>query len=144
MYGIGAELVRRWVEEIMAGDLSAVEQVVANDFVEHAVATFGSTAPGLVDGPAHTRRVVAGLRGQFPDLRMAVESITEQGESVVVRVTATGTNTGAGALPTTGRPFRAAQGHWFRVENGRLAEHWAVRDDLATVIQLGLVHPPTP
>ena len=46
MYGIGAELVRRWVEEIMAGDLSAVEQVVANDFVEHAVATFGSTAPG--------------------------------------------------------------------------------------------------
>jgi hypothetical protein len=28
--------------------------------------------------------------------------------------------------------------HWFRAANGKVAEHWAVRDDLGMLRQLGL------
>lgn len=127
------------------GRLDDVAGVVAADFVEHATATFGSTSPGRVDGPAHTRQVVAMLHGQFPDMRMTIEALAEDGDTVAVLVTASGTNSGSsGMLPATGRPFRAGQSHWFRVVDGLLAEHWATRDDLTTVIQLGLVTPPIP
>ena len=142
MGGVGSVLARRWVEEIMAGRLADVEEVVARDFVEHAMAAFGTSVPGRVDGISHTKQVVRLLRGQFPDLHMAIESIIEQGDIVAVRVTASGTNSGAGMFPTTGRTFVATQAHWFRIDNDRLCEHWAVRDDLTTVIQLGLISPP--
>jgi predicted SnoaL-like aldol condensation-catalyzing enzyme len=32
--------------------------------------------------------------------------------------------------------------HMFRLENGRIAEHWAVRDDLAMMQQLGVLPVP--
>jgi predicted SnoaL-like aldol condensation-catalyzing enzyme len=35
----------------------------------------------------------------------------------------------------------AQQSHWFRVVDGKLAEHWAVRDDLGMLRQLGVVPP---
>ena len=36
----------------------------------------------------------------------------------------------------------ARQSHWFRVEGGKLAEHWATREDLVAMLQLGVVQPP--
>ena len=46
-------------------------------------------------------------------------------------------------VPPTGKRFVARQSHWFRVEGGRLAEHWAIRDDLVAMLQLGVVQPPS-
>jgi len=43
----------------------------------------------------------------------------------------------AGGVSSMGREFVAAQSHWSRVEGGKLAEHWAVRDDLTAMLQLG-------
>ena len=45
-------------------------------------------------------------------------------------------------VPATGKRFSARQSHWFRVEDGKLAEHWATREDLAAMLQLGVVQPP--
>lgn len=46
-------------------------------------------------------------------------------------------------FPPTGKPFAITQSHWFRMEDGKIAEHWANRDDLGMAKQLGWV-PPTP
>jgi len=46
-------------------------------------------------------------------------------------------------FPATGRTFATTQSHWFRIHDGRIAEHWANRDDLGTARQLGWI-PPTP
>jgi predicted ester cyclase len=45
-------------------------------------------------------------------------------------------------VPPTGKGFSSRQTHWFRVADGKLAEHWATRDDLRTMIQLGVIQPP--
>jgi len=46
-------------------------------------------------------------------------------------------------FPPTGRPFAARQVHWFRIEDGAIAEHDAVRDDLGMAQQAGWI-PPRP
>ena len=65
---------------------------------------------------------------------------------MAVRVLSEGTNLGPlnGVVPPTGKRFAARQGHWFRVEDGRLAEWWATREDLPAMLQLGVVQPPGP
>jgi predicted ester cyclase len=138
-------LARRYFEEFFNGrDLRHAGEVCATDYTEHAVAPFGESEPGRVDGPQHLKDTVHWLTEQFPDIRMNVEAVVAEGEVVVARVRSVGTNHGPlnGVAPPTGRCFSARQTHWFRVSDGRLAEHWATRDDLLTMLQLGVVKPP--
>ena len=46
-------------------------------------------------------------------------------------------------FPPTGRTLQVTQSHWFRMRDGRIAEHWANRDDQSMARQLGWI-PPTP
>ena len=139
------DLVRRWVEQVFNdADGNAVDDVVSPEFVEHALAPFGSIAPGKVKGPEHARATVEMLRRQFPDIRMHIDALVGDGDLVAALVTATGTHLGPlnPAIPATGLRFTAAQSHWFRVEGGRLVEHWATRDDLTSMRQLGVIPSP--
>jgi predicted ester cyclase len=143
----GTDLVRRLFDEVFNGrDRAAIDQLVAVDYAEHALAPFESDEPGAVDGPAHMRGVVDWLVDQYPDLHMEVIATVAEGDVVAVRVISEGTNTGPlnGFMPPTGRRFRAEQSHWYRVDAGKLVEHWAVRDDLRAMQQLGLVPGPEP
>ena len=45
-------------------------------------------------------------------------------------------------IAPTGKRVVAQQSHWFRVVDGKLAEHWAVRDDLSMLQQLGIMPDP--
>src|ERR1043165_7778099 len=45
--------------------------------------------------------------------------------------------------PPTGKRFSARQSHWYRVRDGKLPEHWATRDDLTAMMQLGVLAPAT-
>jgi predicted ester cyclase len=137
-------LVRDWVAVFNTGDAGRADRIVSQRFVEHATAPFSQNTPGRVDGPVHLKEASSWLRAQFPDLRMEIEAIVAERDTVAVLVTSTGTNRGPlnGVIPATERTFSARQSHWFRVEDGRLAEHWATRDDLSTMLQLGIVGRP--
>jgi nogalonic acid methyl ester cyclase / aklanonic acid methyl ester cyclase len=59
---------------------------------------------------------------------------------VTVRGTCSGTHEGElWGIPPTGERFPAQQVHWFRVPDDKVAEHRAVRDDLGTMRQLGVM-----
>lgn len=47
------------------------------------------------------------------------------------------------AFPPTGKEFVVTQTYWLRLEDSKVIEHWANRDDLAMAKQAGWV-PPTP
>jgi predicted ester cyclase len=139
------ELVRRHFEELWnRRDLAVADELMAADYLEHAVAPFGQAEPGQVNGPAAMRQTAEWLLAQFPDLEMRIEAMVAEGDTVAVRVVSEGTNLGPlnGVVPPTGTRFVARQSHWFRVENGTLAEHWATREDLVAMLQLGVVQPP--
>ena len=57
-----------------------------------------------------------------------------------MRITQSGTHTGTVRdIPPTGKRFSVDYVHWFRLADGKVAEMWAVRDDLSRLEQLGLI-----
>jgi predicted ester cyclase len=117
---------------------------MAEEYLEHAPAPFSESAPGRVNGPQAMRKTAEWLLAQFPDLHMKIEAMITEGDTVAVRVLSEGTNLGPlnGVVPPTGKRFSARQSHWYRVRDGKLAEHWATREDLAAMLQLGVIQPP--
>jgi steroid delta-isomerase-like uncharacterized protein len=133
-----AEVVlEHWRRMYVEGDLDAVDELVAEDYVNHEAAE--DRAPGR----RGARETVAWLREAFADLTMDVDDVIEQGDKVVVRATMRGRHVGAAGplarFPVTGREFAVQHIHIFRVADGRIAEHWACRDDLGHLAQLGLL-----
>ena len=142
---VGKDLVRRHFDEMWNGrDLDVASELMAEEFIEHAAAPFASESPGPVNGPEAMRGTCAWLLDQFPDLTMTVVTLIAEGDLVAALVCARGTNTGKlnGFLPPSGRGFEYLQTHWSRVADGRLCEHWATRDDLSVMLQLGVVTKP--
>jgi predicted ester cyclase len=139
------ETIRRWVEDMWnKGDRQLCTELMATDFVEHAHAPFSDHEPGRVDGPETMRTSMDWLLGQFPDLTMRIQALIVEGDIAALRVSSEGTNLGRlnGRLPPSGKRFHADQSHWFRLEHGKIAEHWATRDDLVSMLQLGVVSKP--
>jgi predicted ester cyclase len=74
-----------------------------------------------------------------------------EGEWVVVRCTYSGTHRGTSRFPVdggmlvrvqpTGRTFEVQHIHMYRVLDGKIAEHFANRDDVGMMRQLGLLSP---
>ena len=117
---------------------------MAEEYLEHAPAPFSESAPGRVNGPQAMRKTAEWLLALFPDLHMKIEAMITEGDTVAVMVLSEGTNLGPlnGVVPPTGKRFSARQSHWYRVRDGKLAEHWATREDLAAMLQLGVIQPP--
>ena len=105
-------------------------------------------------GPAAFFATAEWLRSTFTDLTFEIHDVVRDGDLVVVHNTMRGRQTGPAvffdeqgdvreAMPATGRTFASTQTHWFRMQDGKVGEHWANRDDLRTALELGWV-PPTP
>jgi predicted ester cyclase len=105
-------------------------------------------------GPEAMYATALWLRGAFSDLTWEVHDSVHEDGVVAVHATMSGRQTGtfvayapdasvAMAFPARGRSFAITQSHWFRMRGGRVAEHWANRDDLGMGQQLGW-NPPTP
>jgi predicted ester cyclase len=138
-------LAQRFFDEILTRQNYAIcREVMAEHYVEHALAPFGQSEPGSVSGPEHAQSAAEWLHAQFPDIRMRVEVTIAEGDLVACRVFTEGTNLGPlnGTIPPTGRRFAGWQHHWFRVADNKLAEHWAVREDLPMMMQLGVILAP--
>jgi predicted ester cyclase len=132
-------IVRRLIEEgFNNGDLAVVDALTSPRLVEHQ--NFG---PGHAPGAEGVRAVVESLRRAFPDFRLTIESLVADGETVWLRMVATGTNEGSfmGHAPT-GRPICIDVFDAIRVEGGCMVEHWGVPDRLGALLQLGLMGPP--
>lgn len=105
-------------------------------------------------GRAGMKAVFETLYAVFPDFHYHIEESTAEGDSVVCKVTMTGTHRGqptirdafSGMLndvPPTGKAVKVLQFHSFRIRDGLIAAHAAVRDDMGMVQQLGLVEKPS-
>ena len=136
-------IVRRFMDLVWnGGELSAIDDLVDDDFTN-----FGVRRPG---GHAAMRHIVTVWRTAFPDLHYEIQEEIVHDDKVVHRVILRGTHLGEfqpgvgparimGAMAPTGRSFEADQIHIYRVQDGKIVEHAASRNDLLLLNQLGLV-----
>ena len=105
-------------------------------------------------GPAALFATALWLRAAFSELGWEIHDAVHEGDLVVLHATMSGRQTGPfvaygpdgsvkAVFPPRGRRFAVTQTHWFRIRDGKVAEHWANRDDLAMGEQLGWT-PPSP
>ena len=84
-----------------------------------------------------------GLWKAFPDLRITIEDIIGENDTVAWRLSVTGTHEAEfrGVAPTGKRVAFTAQ-YIFRFRNGKIVERWTNLDRLGVLIQLGAVPAP--
>jgi predicted ester cyclase len=76
-------------------------------------------------------------------IRYEVHDVIADGDMVAIRATAHGVNAvSPRGIEPTGRSFAMKTGHFFRSRDGRLCEHWGVRDELDVLYQVGALTPP--
>jgi predicted ester cyclase len=127
------DIARRIVEGISRGDLNVIDDLFADDYVDH------STPPGVPPGKEGLRQSLTALRAAFPDFSYTIEDEVAEGDRVVHRVTGRGTMQGElQGMPPTGKQAAWQEIHIGRFEGGKLVEHWAVVDQLGMMQQLSL------
>lgn len=125
-------ITRRVLDAFESGDTATLEDLVAEEFVQHG--------PNVPPTRADLFRFHAAFHTAFPDGKFIVEDMIGEGEKVLIRWTMRGTQTGPwfGVAPT-GRTVNFVGMDLWRYSEGRLAESWFVGDNLTLMKQLGIL-----
>ena len=132
-------VVEELFERQQADDLGVLDDLVADDMVNHAAGPQGRV--GL-------RQILDTIHDDLGDLRMEQHHLLVDGDLVVQHLTVHGTHRAssmplfAGTEPT-GTEVAWTFIHIWRVDDGQIVEHWACRDDLGLLDQIG-AWPPAP
>jgi steroid delta-isomerase-like uncharacterized protein len=131
-------LLRRFFEELFnQGTLAVADEIVGVNYVNH------NSAPGETPGREGLKAFVTLLRTGFPDIRFTVEDQIAEGDKVVTRFSATGTQRGEFAgIPATGKSITITAMNLHRVADGQIQEAWLNWDALGMMQQLGVIPAP--
>jgi predicted ester cyclase len=132
-----AKARRTWEDIFPAGDVDALGEILATDVIDH------QARPDERQGLEGAIETMQWLRRVFSDQRWEIHRVIGEGDTVVVQATHHARHTGElmGILPT-GRKVAYDYVHIVRFREGKVAEHWGVRDDLTLMRQLGVLPEP--
>jgi steroid delta-isomerase-like uncharacterized protein len=129
-------IVRRLLEEFWnKGNLSLADELFTPNYEHH-----DSSTPDFGRGPESEKKRATLYRTAFPDVRLTIEDIIAEGETVMTRWSCRGTHKGdlSGIAPT-GKQFTISGMTIARLANGKMAEGWVNWDALGLMQQLGVV-----
>jgi steroid delta-isomerase-like uncharacterized protein len=128
--------VRRLFEEVWnKGNLQVTEDLFTPNYVHH-----DSSTPDVGRGPEGEKKRVTLYRTAFPDLRLTVEDIIAEGETVTARWSGRGTHKGdLNGIAPTGKQFHITGVSIARFTNGKMSEGFVNWDALSLMQQLGVV-----
>lgn len=126
-----ADRARRLIEVgIGQGDLSVLDELMAEDIVEHQ--------RGNRSGRDGAREVAATLHRWMSDFSLTIEDQAVSGDTVWTRNRARGINTGAVmGNPPSGAPVEVDVIDILRFEDGLAVEHWGIADQVGLMLQVG-------
>lgn len=133
------ETMRRMTEKMNRGEWRAASDYFAENTQNH----------GEKVGREGVRAVLEDIFTTFPDWRMEILESVASGDLVSVRYQVSGTHRGVGKIPVnggllvgvpaTGKRFEVKHIHLFKFADGKIIDHYATRDDLGMMQQLGLL-----
>jgi len=130
-------IVRRVIDEAWnKGNLSILDEVMVVDHVDH-----DDLAPATEEGGGreHAKQTIAEYRAAFPDLLFTAEDMIAEGDRVVTRWRARGTQTGPlVGIPPTGKLATVTGIFIDRLAQGQIVETWGNWDALGLMQQLGV------
>ena len=131
---------RRSIEEIRnQGNMAVVNEIFASNYVYH------EPAMGDLLGPEGLKQAVLAYRTAYPDLYFTVEDMLTEGDIVVTRWTAAGTQHGElMGIPPTGLKTTTVGINFARYQDGKAVEKWSNWDVIGLTQQLGEVTPARP
>ena len=129
-------LVRRFYAALDEGNLAGAYELLAPAYRVHIPGNVEQALEGY-------KQSAAQLYAAFPDLRHTIEDTIAEGDKVVTRLTAHGSNTGQFyGMPATGRAVRVSETAIFRIAEGKIVEQWPQSDALGIMQQLGMITTP--
>jgi steroid delta-isomerase-like uncharacterized protein len=125
---------RKYIDAVYnAHNPDAVEQFFTSDVVVHSV------APDVEGGKGteYLKELARTLITAFPDVKLTVDEVVQDGDRLAARVTVEGTHQGefAGIKPT-GRTIKVANFAIYRIKDGKIAEMWSLVDTTQRRVQL--------
>lgn len=139
------------IHATLGGTLADLAATVHPDAINREASSEPPATRGR--GPQAFHATGEWLREAFSDLRWNTERSIAEGDLVVTVGMMSGRHTGnfvvwtpdetvERAFAPTGRAVSVRQAHFQRIRDGRVIEHWAVRDDQGMATQAGWI-PPT-
>jgi predicted SnoaL-like aldol condensation-catalyzing enzyme len=113
-------------------DFSVLDRIMRDDYIQHN--------PDVAQGKAGFLEFFVKTFKAMPDFKYTIKKIVAEGDIVMAYCTSSGTHTGGdwlGKAPT-GNRLNFDVVDIFRIQDGRIAEHWDVADSLKLFQQLGL------
>jgi steroid delta-isomerase-like uncharacterized protein len=132
-------IARRFFEEIVnAKRLGVADEIFAAAHTYH-----DPSSPMVGQGPEGQKQLIATYHAAYPDLHHTIEGQIAEGNTVVTRWTARGTQQGElPGIPSTGKSVKV-MGIWIhRLDGGQIVESWNVWDTLGMLQQLGVIPAP--
>ncbi len=111
------QLVKTFVELMTTHQSQNFGQVLAEDYYQHN--------PDVKQGLAGIQERTKQFESVFADVAVTIEDIVAEEDKVVARFIWTGTHIGEFlGIPATHKKVSWSGTDWWRIENGKLAEHW--------------------
>jgi steroid delta-isomerase-like uncharacterized protein len=113
-------------------ELSNLHKYMQDDYIQHN--------PLVPQGAAGFKNFFADWFKAVPDWSYTLTKIVSEGDTVWAYGTYSGTQTGDWlGIPATHKNYSIQAVDIFRIENGKLAEHWDVIDTYGLFKQLGVI-----
>ena len=128
-------LVRRFYEEIDKGNIDILDELVAEDYLDHNPPPF----PTSLTGRARLKQDFRIFQKATPGFHRIEDQIAE-GDKVVTRLTSIGRHEGdLPGAPATGNEMKMTSITIHRIAGGKLAEKWSEKDMISMLQQIGVM-----
>lgn len=124
-------LVDKYNEVWQTGNIDELDAIMDPNFTRHSDP--GTSAEGIVN----LKKVIAAFKTAYPDVKLVSEQEIYSENTFAGCWSITATNTGAGAMPPTGKSVKFWGINIIHFQNGKIAEEWDAADTLPLLEQLG-------
>jgi ketosteroid isomerase-like protein len=135
------DVVEELFRRVVAGDFTAIDELMAEDLVNHAAG--GADDLRGPQGREGWKQILATLTNDLGDeVTVDHHHVVAEGDLVVDHMTLHGRHRAStmgllAGTEATGVPVAWTYIHIWRVVDGRVVEHWACRDDVGLLRQVG-------